>query len=110
MGILNTIKIPNHEVKCNICPPTSPTTYKCTFTITPEVIHHLQEHQVNKDKAEQLQTWLSGYFFSISSVQWLKLTCKSCYSTFEDINSFNLMKHLIEADKENPPLECIPNG
>ena len=104
-----TIKIQNHEVKCNICPPTSPTTYKCTFTITPEVTDHLDEHQIDESKAKLLQVWLSNHFSDLSTVN-VKPTCKYCYYMFENINSFTLMKHLINAHQTKPPSQFIPKG
>ena len=84
--------IQNGKMKCSICPKT----FEHIYNLSPTMYDHLKNHEVNVSKAKELEEMLWNHF-SVSRIVNMCITrkCNICGSTFDNRNSYTLLKHLI---------------
>ena len=90
--------IQNGKVKCNKCSET----YIYNYSIATSMVKHLNMHEVNLNKTEELKKWLSDYFSIVNAINKYQ-KCQKCHHEIEVNNIFDLINHVINAHQDIPP-------
>ena len=94
--------IQNGKVKCNKCSET----YIYKYRFSTSMVIHLNMHEVNLNKTEELEKWLSDYFSIVNAVN-KQQKCKECHNEIEVNNIFDLMNHVMDCHQDIP-LQFVP--
>ena len=95
------------KIKCRDCSET----YKYTYDTTRAAMYyHLKRHEVDISKAEEVEEMLSDHFSTSGTVNMQIIQkCNTCGRTFENFNTYSLLKHL-RHHYNDVPQKYIPKG